>query len=110
MARTIHTVFSDAVSPEHEAEFARWYAEVHVPDVCAIPGIVSARRFRLAHQKSAFDGDVAGGNRYLVVYEIDGDPAEVERELTARMADGRLRPTDTMRTDPPPVAVYYEEL
>ncbi|GAA1850623.1 hypothetical protein GCM10009836_33130 [Pseudonocardia ailaonensis] len=111
MSTMIHTVFSDVVSPDREVEFNDWYSRIHVPDVTAIPGVVSARRFRVADQKSAFDGEVAGGCRYLVIYELDtDDPAQVEKEMQARFADGRLRPTDTMASSPAPVATYYDEI
>jgi hypothetical protein len=111
MARMIHTVFSDVVAAEREDEFNRWYTTVHVPDVCAIPGVLSARRFRRAALTSAFDGELASGHRYLVVYEIEtDDPGSIERELRARFADGRLHPTDTMLGDPPPVAAYFHEI
>ncbi|MBB5158931.1 DUF4286 family protein [Saccharopolyspora phatthalungensis] len=111
MSKMIHAVFSDAVSQDREEEFNDWYSRVHVPDVCAIPGVVGARRFKLADVQSAFAGQVAHGQRYLVIYEIDtDDPEEVERQLRARFADGRLRPTDTMAADPPPIAVYYNEI
>jgi hypothetical protein len=111
MPHAVHLVFSDVVSPAREDEFNTWYETVHIPEVCAIPGVVSARRFRLASQKSAFDGEVAHGNRYLVIYEIDAaDTAAVEQQMQERFADGRLRPTDTMRADPPPVAVYFDEI
>ncbi|MEQ3549631.1 hypothetical protein WIS52_04020 [Pseudonocardia nematodicida] len=111
MPKMIHAVFSDVVSPDREDEFNDWYSRMHVPDVCAIPGVLSARRFRTAEQRSAFHGELAGGHRYLVIYELDtDDPAGVEKELQERFADGRLRPTDTMAGDPPPVAVYYDEI
>jgi hypothetical protein len=107
----LHAVFSDPVSPEREDEFNEWYSTVHVPDVCAVPGVVSARRFRLSDQKSALDADLAGGHRYLVLYELDtDDPAALEAELQARVADGRFRPSDAMGRAPAPVAVYYDEI
>lgn len=108
----IHAVFTDVVSPDREEEFNRWYSEVHVPDVTAVPGVVSARRFKVsAEVESAFGGEIAGGCRYLVIYEIDaGDPAQVEEEMRARMADGRFRPGDTMASSPAPLAIYYDEI
>ena len=110
MPKMILTVFSDPISPERQDEYDDWYANIHVPDVCAIPGVLSARRFREATQASAFAGEVAGGRRNMVIYEIDTDnPAEVEAEMQARLADGRLRSTDTLQNDPPPIARYYEQ-
>jgi hypothetical protein len=107
----IMTVFSDAVSAEREDEYNAWYSTVHVRDVCAIPGVKSARRFKTSAVESAFDGAVAGGQRYLVIYEIEtDDPQAVEDEMRARLSDGRLRPTDTLGLDPAPIAVYYDEV
>lgn len=109
MPKMIHTVFSDVVSPDREDEFNDWYRRVHVPDVTAVPGVVSARRFKIADQKSALDAPIGGGLRYLVIYELDtDDPAGVESELQARVKDGRFRRSDTMA--PGPVALYYDEI
>ena len=111
MTRMIMAVFSDAVSADHEDEYNDWYSNIHVHDVCAIPGVQSARRFKASTVESAFSGEVAGGNRYLVLYEIQtDDPQEVENEMRKRLADGRLRPTDTLKLDPAPVAIYYDEI
>lgn len=111
MTRMVHLVFSDVVSPDREQEFNTWYSSVHVPEVCAIPGVISARRFRQSALTSTFDGEIAHGQRYLVIYEIDSDdPAAVEQEMRDRLADGRFRTTDTMSTDPAAVAVYFDEI
>ena len=111
MARMILAVFSDAISADREAEYNAWYTNVHVQDVCAIPGVKSSRRFKVSPVESAFSGDIAGGQRYLVLYEIEtDDPQEVENQMRARLADGRLRPTDTLKLDPAPVALYYDEI
>ena len=111
MAKMIMTVFSDSISSDREAEYNDWYGNVHVHDVCAIPGVQSARRFKASSVDSAFGGEIASGQRYLVIYEIETDnPQLVEDEMQARLADGRLRPTNTLRTDPAPVAAYYDEI
>jgi hypothetical protein len=111
MTRMIMAVFSDAVSADREDEYNDWYSNIHVQDVCAIPGVKSFRRFKSSQIKSAFSGEVAGGNRYLVLYEIEtDDPQEVENQMRERLTDGRLRPTDTLKLDPAPVAIYYEEI
>lgn len=57
----LHIVRVD-IDPAHEAAFNRWYDEVHVPDLLACPGWLSARRF------TALDG----GPKYVAVYEIAG--------------------------------------
>ena len=34
------------IAPEHEAEFNERYDHEHVPALAAVPGVLSARRFR----------------------------------------------------------------
>ena len=68
---TFYFVRSNAV-PGREAEFDSWYDEVHLPEVLAIPGFLSAQRYRLSEQQMFPD------QRYgwLAVYEIDTDDVE----------------------------------
>ena len=57
------------VDPADEAEFNKWYNEQHLPERMAIPGYVSARRFRLV------EGD--GALTYLCLWELeDGSPLQ----------------------------------
>ncbi|MCR9096045.1 MAG: hypothetical protein NXI30_17615 [bacterium] len=55
-----------------EAEFNRWYDEVHLPDILATEGFVAAQRFALADTQIGDVGDTAPG-RYLAIYEIEAD-------------------------------------
>ena len=48
------------VVPEHEAEFNEWYDHEHIPALAAVPGVLSARRFR----------DPKGTHRYLALYHL----------------------------------------
>lgn len=48
--------------PEHEEEFNKWYDEEHIPLMTAVPGVLSARRFR----------DPSGNPPYLALYELAG--------------------------------------
>jgi hypothetical protein len=48
------------VLPEHEAEFNEWYDHEHIPALSAVPGVLSARRFR----------DMKGTHRYLALYHL----------------------------------------
>ncbi len=55
---------------EHEAEFNQWYDQEHVPLLSAVPGVVSARRFK----------DPSGKPRYIALYELrDASVLEGER-------------------------------
>lgn len=48
------------VAPEHEAEFNAWYNDEHIPALSAVPGVLSARRFRSRE----------GTHRYVAVYHL----------------------------------------
>ncbi|WP_306320049.1 MULTISPECIES: DUF4286 family protein [unclassified Streptomyces] len=92
MARYVLHVESRPASPEVEDEFNRWYDEVHIPEVVALDGIVSAVRFT----PTAPDGP------YIAHYALEGDPEQAVKNLSAAAADGRLGMSDTLRTAPAP--------
>jgi len=65
-----------------ETEYNRWYDTQHLPDVLAVPGVVSARRFA---------AEVDGETRYLALYQMNTDnPEGVLAELTARSGTDRM--------------------
>src|SRR5262249_52244194 len=72
-----------------DREYNEWYDEIHLKDVCAFPGFVGARRFRLV------EGDAK--TRYLA---LDGlDPAAPPRPppaLPAAAGTERMRMTDAL--------------
>jgi hypothetical protein len=47
------------VAPEMEEEFNRWYDQEHVPNLLAVPGVISGKR-------ATNTGD---GPRYIAIYE-----------------------------------------
>ena len=49
------------VAPEHDSEFNEWYDHEHIPALAAVPGVLSARRFR----------DPKGTHRYLALYHLE---------------------------------------
>ena len=50
--------------PEAEADFNAWYNEEHVPALAAVPGCLTARRFRI------HNGVSEGNHRYLALYHL----------------------------------------
>ena len=48
------------VAPEHDAEFNEWYDHEHIPALSAVPGVLSACRFK----------DPKGTHRYLALYHL----------------------------------------
>jgi hypothetical protein len=85
-------VFTNAAEGR-DAEFNRWYDEVHLPDVLGVPGIVSAQRFALAEAQMFRDQ----AHRYVTIYEIEGDAAEALEAL--KKASPAFQMTDSMAQD-----------
>jgi hypothetical protein len=59
-----------SVAPEHEAEFNEWYDREHIPALAAVPGTLSARRYR----------GTGAAQRYIALYhlatpEVQASPA-----------------------------------
>jgi hypothetical protein len=67
-SRFLFIAISDAPD-EHEAEFNQWYDQEHIPLLTAVPGVISAQRFK----------DPAGKPRYVALYELPGTSV-LERE------------------------------
>ena len=98
MPKGIMVVQSEPADPAREDEYNDWYDNTHVPEIRAVPGFVSARRYKVHG---------AGSPAYLAIYEIDAD------DLTAPPAELRARSSAApaaLRVDPPPVVTIYELL
>lgn len=92
MTRGVLYVTSQPASAEREAEYNDWYDNVHLPDVCAVPGFLGARRY-----------DPIGKGPHVAIYDIEGDDLKaVVAEMLARVGDGRIPISDAMATDPAP--------
>jgi hypothetical protein len=65
--------------PGREAEFNKWYDEVHVKDLVAVPGIGAAQRYRVVAAK---DLPVAPYD-YLTIYRTDVPLSEVVANMAA---------------------------
>jgi len=71
-------------TPGMEAKYNTWYNEQHLREVLAVPGIISAQRFKV-HSDSLLAGDKPNHN-YLAIYEIETD------DIGAVLKDLRSRP------------------
>lgn len=99
MARGLLVVQSQPADPGREDEYNAWYA-AHLEDVRAVPGFVSARRYKVP-------GSEPG--EYLAVYEIEADDLRAPMSaLRGRDRDGGAGATDAIRMDPPPTVTLYE--
>ena len=74
MAKHRLLVFTKAVQGK-DAEFNKWYDEVHLKEVLEIEGFVAAQRFALSDDQMA-GMDAGAPGRYLAVYEIEAESVQ----------------------------------
>lgn len=102
MARFILVAMSRPVEGR-EDEYNRWYDEVHVPDVCAVPGVIGARRYDRQPMTSAEAAP------YMAIYDVEADdPATVLAELSRRIGAGEIGMSDAMDRSSVTMWVYGE--
>jgi len=105
MPKGIMVVQSSPSDPSREDEYNDWYDNTHLPEVLAVPGFVSARRYKV------FGGAGPSQHAYLAVYELEADDLTAPvRELRARSASGGTTKRDLPPLGPPPVVTIYELL
>ncbi|MBE1537646.1 DUF4286 family protein [Actinomadura algeriensis] len=97
-AKSILHVMSLPSSPEVADEYNRWYEDVHMPEVVALEGFVSARRY----------APTKDGAPYVAVYEIEGDAKAAMKRLNQAMGDGSMNLSDKIQLDPPPQMHVFE--
>lgn len=97
MTKGIIYVETRPSSPDRDQEYNTWYDEVHIPELVALDGIVSARRLR----------PVDGDGPYVALYELEGD--NLQAILDNMRANSRqLHMSDALQLDPPPVMRLLE--
>ena len=91
VGNTVLVVTMD-VDEADESEFNEWYNEQHLPERMAIPGYVSARRFKLENGNNAL--------KYLCIWEmVDGSPlqSEMYKDQNAHPTQLYLRVNKTIK-------------
>jgi hypothetical protein len=93
-------VLSNPIEGEDDT-FNKWYDEVHVPEVLAVPGVVAAQRYDLNELKVPDDPDLPAQlppatHRYLVIYELDQEPDAVMANFLDRVMSGQLSLGETL--------------
>ncbi|MGF7237456.1 MAG: hypothetical protein ACQSGP_21205 [Frankia sp.] len=100
MPKGILYVESRPSSPEEAAEYHKWYENVHIPEVLAVEGFVSARRFALTD-----DGP------FIAIYEIEADDLEaVQARLLEASKTGAMSPPVATQSDPPPIFRFLRQI
>jgi hypothetical protein len=88
-------IVSAEVDAEVEAEWSRWYDEIHLPDALACPGVLSGRRYRSVGDVSESDRGERRRTRvtlWTTVYELDSPAAVETKEFAAMRGWGPFAP------------------
>ena len=94
--RLFYLVFSNPIEGR-EDDFNTWYDTVHVPEVLAVPGMLSAQRASFLETEAGRRGGLAPDQRRCcVVYEMDGDPDAVLAEIRRRIGAGEMSMDDSV--------------
>ncbi|MEW2622482.1 hypothetical protein [Streptomyces sp. NPDC048106] len=93
MPRGILYVASRPASADVEDEYNAWYDEVHLPEVCALPGFTEGRRY----------APVGEDGPYVALYFMEAPDLEkaVERMKEAARSGG-LRMSGALQLEPAP--------
>lgn len=91
MAKYLLLVSSNP-APGKEDAYNDWYDNVHLADVCAIPGIVGGTRYKVDPASPE-----SPETSYLAIYEFDTEePQAVLDELLRRAGAGEMEISDTL--------------
>jgi hypothetical protein len=80
MAKHIFVALTNPV-PGKEAEFNKFYDEVHLPDVLGSPGWVAAQRYRLTSEQRP---DMSPPYKYAAIYEVDCEDGKILQAVKQR--------------------------
>ncbi len=100
MARYILEVIGNA-HEGREDEANDWYENVHLAEVLAVPGFVSAQRFEPVDHD-----DSKGPKRYLASYEIEADDPSVPMAALGEAVRTTMNMTDAMDAETFSSVVY----
>jgi hypothetical protein len=95
MASYYYVVLTSA-KPGRLEEFDRWYDEQHIPDVVNVPGVKSAKRFRLINAVENHEPVDSPWNS-LALYEFDtDDPLALAKQLSTMAGSDAMPMTDSI--------------
>ena len=90
--------------PGQEAEYNKWYNEVHLKEVLETEGFVAAQRFEIAPTQIG-GASAPAGSRYMAIYEIEADSLEVALEKL-NSGSGSMNMSDALDLDSAVATAY----
>ena len=105
--RIVITVTSNPRSLDVEDAYNDWYDNVHLRELAAVPGTISAKRFRRAADQLTPQPE--GAHRYITVVEreVDDVPSAVA-DMKARTAAGFGTGPELIDHGAPPIVTIWE--
>lgn len=93
-------VLSNPIEGEDDT-FNKWYDDVHVAEVLAVPGVVAAQRYDIAELDVPDDEDLPAQlppstHRYMVIYELDREPQAVMAQFLDHVMSGKMSLHETL--------------
>ena len=97
---THYYVVLTKATPGRTDDFHAWYDAQHLPDCVRVPGVKSAKRFKLLYEVGpSSEGSQIVDSPFdsLALYELEtDDPVAVARELSARAGSPAMPLTDAL--------------
>ena len=101
MPRGIIYLETMPVSPEREADYHKWYNDVHLAEIVSVDGIVSARRF----------APINGNGPFIAIYELDCDDLDTGvQRLSELGASGKMSSLELLDMKAPLIPHVYREI
>ena len=92
----IQIVFSNPAEGKDD-EFNEWYDNVHIPELLAVPGMLSAQRYDLRDAEIyRMEGGAQPEHRYLLIYEMEGDVNAIMQKIQESVATGEINMADCL--------------
>ncbi|PXW24482.1 UNVERIFIED_CONTAM: hypothetical protein DES50_12610 [Williamsia faeni] len=86
----IQIVYSNPLEGRDD-EFNEWYDNVHIPELLAIPGMLSAQRYTLRDTEIyRAPGGSVPDQRYAIIYEMEGEVEVIMTKIREAVASGQI--------------------
>jgi len=96
MPKSVLLVESPPESPQLVDDHNKWRDDVHIPEMLAIDGFSSARRWQAEY-----------GESFISLYEIDTDIDTAKANLRAAFQSGRVSKPVAVDVNPPSKMRYF---
>ena len=76
----------------NEAEFNKWYDEIHLGEVLEVQGFTAAQRFKVAGEPATGTPD----HSYLAIYEVEAEPPQDALDALGKAIGGGMNLSDAI--------------